>query len=40
MMAQAVDAFRVGEVVEGVVTSLADFGAFCALQGPDGEFHG
>lgn len=29
-----------GDTVEGVVTSLRDYGAFVSIRSPDGELHG
>ncbi|KAK9835401.1 hypothetical protein WJX81_007126 [Elliptochloris bilobata] len=40
MMEAVAAALNPGDVVEGVVTRLADYGAFVSLRSPDGELHG
>ena len=41
MVEQLADRLQAGDVVEGVVTKLADFGAFVSIRSPDdGQMHG
>ena len=40
MLGELLQALRPGDVVEGVVTRLTDFGAFVSLAGSDGRMHG
>lgn len=40
MMEAVTAALNPGDVVEGVVTRLADYGAFVSLRSPDGNLHG
>lgn len=40
MLGDLLAALTAGDVVEGVVTRLTDFGAFVSLIGADGKMHG
>ena len=40
MLGDLLEALSAGDVVEGVVTRLTDFGAFVSLLGTDGKMHG
>ena len=41
MVEQLADRLQAGDVVDGVVTKLADFGAFVSIRSPDdGQMHG
>jgi len=40
MLEAVAAALNPGDVVEGVVTRLADYGAFVSLRSPDGNLHG
>ena len=40
MMEAVAAALNPGDMVEGVVTRLADYGAFVSLRSPDGNLHG
>ncbi len=40
MMEAVTAALNPGDVVEGIVTRLADYGAFVSLRSPDGNLHG
>ncbi len=40
MLEAVAAALTPGDVVEGVVTRLADYGAFVSLRSPDGNLHG
>ena len=40
MLETVAAALNPGDVVEGVVSRLADYGAFVSLRSPDGHMHG
>lgn len=40
LMADLAAQLQEGDTVEGVVTSLRDYGAFVSIRSPDGELHG
>ena len=40
MLETVAAALNPGDVVEGVVSRLADYGAFVSLRSPDGNMHG
>ena len=40
MLEAVAAALSPGDVVEGVVSRLADYGAFVSLRSPDGNMHG
>jgi len=39
-MSDFVQTLKKGDVVEGVISKLADFGAFVSMKGADGALHG
>lgn len=40
LMKKAVDAAKIGQVLDARVTSITDFGAFCAIKDPSGDLNG
>jgi hypothetical protein len=40
MTTQLASQLKAGDVVEGIVTRLVDYGAFVSLRSPDGQMHG
>lgn len=40
MTSQLAKQLKPGDIVDGIVTRLRDFGAFVALRSPDGSMHG